>query len=143
MSYAEEVLLYDARQTLSKEQPWNVRAGQEWKTKIVGQAQKTKTDGHSFRSYREAIRAAKREETERVFLNRGIKKASGHPIERPNTRPDVAIADRTGRVHQIEVPSRTDDIDLLQLRMDYATLRLPEHMRGENQIINIIKENPQ
>lgn len=60
----------ETKQLLSKEQPWVVREGQEWKGKVVGQAQQTKTEGHAFRSYREAIAAAKSEETEKVFLNK-------------------------------------------------------------------------
>ena len=38
-----------------REQPWTIRKGQEWKSKIYGKAQ---TDGHGVRSYREGIKAA-------------------------------------------------------------------------------------
>jgi hypothetical protein len=119
---------------LSKEQPWNVRKGQEWKEKIVGRAQKTGTEGHDIRSYREAIRAAKREDVDKVFLNRGIKKASDHPIGRPNTRPDVTIRTKDGKIHQVEVPSKTDYDPILRARMEDAKSRLPKNMRGETDL---------
>ena len=55
------------------EQPWTIRPGQEWKEKIIGRAQKTGTTGHDVRSYRIAIREAKKAETDAVLLNRGMK----------------------------------------------------------------------
>jgi hypothetical protein len=122
------------------EQPWTIREGQEWKTKVFGRGQKTQTEGHAFRSYREAIDAAKREDVEAVFLNRGIRKVTNHPIEKPNTRPDVTIRRTDGRVDQIEVPSKTDKDYLLMERMETTNNRLPEGMRGEFDLKKITKD---
>ena len=125
---------------LSDEQPWVVRSGQEWKTKVFGRGQNTQTEGHAFRSYREAIDAAKREDVEAVFLNRGIRKVTNHPVEKPNTRPDVTIRRTDGKIDQIEVPSKSDKDYLLMERMNATEKRLPEQMQGGvNKIIEIIK----
>lgn len=130
---------HSVRQKLGKDQPWNIRPSQEWKTKIVGKAQKTGTPGHAQTSYREAIKAAKDEDVEKVFLNRGLKKASGHPIARPNTRPDITVVDKGGKVHQIEVPSKTDRPELLDARMRGAAARLPKEMQGGTIRVDIKK----
>jgi hypothetical protein len=50
---------------------------------------------------------------------------------KPNTRPDVTVVTKDGRIHQIEVPSKTDRLAVLQDRMEEARLRLPESARGE------------
>jgi hypothetical protein len=121
----------------AKEQPWTIRPGQEWKGKVVGKAQKTGTPGHAGQSYKEAIKEAKKPDVEKVFLNRGIKKASDHPIGKPNTRPDVTIKTKDGKIHQREVPSKTDKDYLLEKRMDDATSRLPKQMRGDNKLAHI------
>ena len=136
---AQEMGQKKATKAAMKDQPWTVREGQEWKNKIYGKAQKTGTEGHSFRSYREAIKAAKKENVESVYLNQGLKKASGHPIK-PNNRPDVTVVTKDGKVHQIEVPSKTDDVKKLEKRMDDARAKLPEEMQGENDIRKITKD---
>ncbi|MDP3371281.1 MAG: hemagglutinin repeat-containing protein, partial [Candidatus Paracaedibacteraceae bacterium] len=121
----------------AKEQPWIIRPGQEWKGKVVGKAQKTGTPGHAGQSYKEAIKEAKKPDVEKVFLNRGLKKSSGHPIQKPNNRPDVTIRTKDGKIHQTEVPSKTDKDYLLEKRMDDATSRLPKQMRGDNKLAHI------
>ena len=121
---------------ISKEQPWTVRDGQEWKEKVVGRAQKTGTDGHSFRSYREAIKAAKQEDVDKVLLNRGVNRVLDEKI-RPNRRPDVTVVRKTGRIDQVEVPSRTDDVDLLRKRMDDTSNYFPRSRVGKNDIKDI------
>ena len=115
---------------ISKEQPWTVRDGQEWKEKVVGRAQKTGTDGHSFRSYREAIKAAKQEDVDKVLLNRGVNRVLDEKI-RPNRRPDVTVVRKTGRIDQVEVPSRTDKPRDLKIRMEDTRSNLPHNTRGD------------
>lgn len=107
-----------------------IREGQEWKGKIVGTGQQTKTEGHAFRSYREAIKEAKKPDTEKVFLDRGINRAAENPIK-PNRRPDVTVLKKDGKINQIEVPSRSDDPLKLMERMDDTNARLSPHQRGE------------
>jgi hypothetical protein len=121
---------------ISKEQPWTVRDGQEWKEKVVGRAQKTGTDGHSFRSYREAIKAAKQEDVDKVLLNRGVNRVLDEKI-RPNRRPDVTVVRKSGRIDQVEVPSRTDDVDLLRKRMNDTSNYFPRSRVGKNDIKDI------
>ena len=125
-------------QVKSSEQPWTVRPGQEWKTKIIGRAQKTQTEGHDVASYRKAIKAAKKAETEAALLNRGVKRATGEPIS-PNTRPDVAVVKKDGKVYQVEVPSKSDQRRVLQKRMNDATKKFSLEKQGENKIIEIKK----
>ena len=124
------------RKPKTSEQSWTIREGQEWKTKVYGKAQVTggkdvvAGEAHAFRSYREAINAAKKEDVSEVFLNRGVRKATGHPIAKPNTRPDVTIRRAGGRIDQVEVRSRTDQPKDLRARMDATESRLPASMQG-------------
>jgi len=118
---------------------WPQKEGKEWRDKIVGKAQKTGTDGHAFRSNREAVKAAKNEDVEKVYLNRGYKKATGHPID-PNRRPDVTVVKKSGKVDAIEVPSKTDKLKELKLRNEKAMKQLPPEKRGEVKIREIAKE---
>jgi hypothetical protein len=123
---------------VKKEQPWVVREGQEWKEKIVGRAQKTGTPGHSVRSYREAIKASKKDDVEKVFLDRGYNRATGQKIK-SNRRPDVIIKTKDGKVHPREVPSKSDRVDILEKRNDEALKKLPKQMRGRYEQIDITK----
>ena len=52
------------------------REGQEYKLKIFGRGQKS-TPGHDVRSYREAVKQAKKPETESVHLNQGMNRVTG------------------------------------------------------------------
>jgi hypothetical protein len=128
---------YSGLKVKKGEQPWTIRPGQEWKEKIIGRAQKTGTTGHDVRSYRIAIREAKKAETDAVLLNRGMKRATGEPIA-PNNRPDVTVVRKNGKVDQFEVPSSTDKIRTLRERMDKATTQVSKEQRGDNKIIDIV-----
>lgn len=120
---------------------WAAKEGKEWRDKIIGKAQKTggktretQTGEHAVRSYREAITAAKREEVDKVYLNRGYKKATGESIT-PNRRSDVTIVRKDGKVDAIEVQSKTDDPAILWQRNDEALRQLPPERQGEIWII--------
>jgi hypothetical protein len=124
-----------------KTQAWNIRPGKEWKAHVYGKAQKTGTSGHAEESYRKTIEAFRGKlpgvgEVERVHLNEGLGKVTGLPIK-PNTRPDVTIVTKDGRVHQIEVASKTDNRRDLKARIDAARKRLPEQMQGTTKVFNI------
>jgi hypothetical protein len=126
--------------TPSKEQPWTMREGQEWKAKVVGRAQKTGTPGHATRSYREAIAEAKLEDTEKVFLNRGYKKATGEPVK-PNRRPDVTVVKKDGTVNAVEVKSKTDKKTDLESRNIQAMGSIAAEKRGKIRVINPTSNN--
>jgi hypothetical protein len=124
---------------LTREQPWTIHhEDQLWKTKIIGEAQWTgtraeqtmRTNAHAEQCYRAAIELAQDPNVEKVFLNRGIKKASGHPIQGSNRRPDVTYVTKDGKVHAIEVESFTDLKKDLIGRVERVINELPEHMRG-------------
>ena len=90
-------------------------APQSWKAKIEGRAHPTGTPGHSFRTYREAIKAAKDPNVESVHINHGYNRALGLEPKtiKPNRRPDVTIihkanGNRTRIVRRIEVKSKSD-----------------------------------
>jgi hypothetical protein len=124
------------------EQPWVVQEGQEWKNKIIGKAQKTGTEGHSFASYREAIKQAKKEEVEAVLMNRGynrlVEPEFGFKIS-PNRRPDVLVKTKDGKIHAYEVPSKSDKIPDLQSRNNKAMSELPKTNQGRVRTIDIKK----
>ena len=128
--------------TPTKDQPWTIREGQEYKLKVFGQGQKT-GPGHDVRSYIEGYKAAQQPDVKEVYLNQGInkvtcpKKGDPHYIQ-PNRRPDVTIKRNDGRIDQIEVPSKSDDPDLLLQRMNDTRSKLPENMQGEvdNKFLN-------
>ena len=133
------------REALSKEQPWNIQhEDQLWKGKVVGLPQKTGEketltsvlNPHAKESARIAIELAKDANVAKVFLNRGIKKASGNPIQGSNRRPDVTYVTKDGKVHQVEVQSRTDDYDMLLDRMKLSKKQLPENMQGDTKVIH-------
>jgi hypothetical protein len=126
---------------LSKEQPWVIREGQEWKAKVFGTGQKTGSEGHAFRSYREAIPSAKMESTESVHLNQGMNRVLGEPgAINPNRRPDVTIMRKDGRIDQVEVMSKTDDATLLLKRMEDTRNKLPQLKQGKTDVIDITKQ---
>ena len=126
------------RNLSKKEQPWTIRPNQEWKTKVYGRGQKTGTEGHAIRSYRIAIKEAKKADADTALLNRGVKRATGENIK-PNTRPDVTVIKKDGTVHQFEVRSKTDRAENLQKRMDDATQKFSPGKQGENKVIEITK----
>jgi transposase len=123
------------------EQPWVIRQGQEYKSKIIGRGQKTGTDGHSSASTRAAIKAAKRGDVEVVTLDRGVNRLlpEGSKVK-PNTRPDTAYRTTDRKIHQLETPSKTDDPQKLMQRMEGTKESFPQEMRGET-MLNYIKES--
>lgn len=94
-----------------------------------------RTNAHAEQCYRAAVELAQDPNVEKVFLNRGIKKASGHPIQGSNRRPDVTYVTKDGRIHQIEIESLTDKNKDLLGRVGQSRDQLPEHMQGEIDII--------
>lgn len=89
-----------------------------WKDKISGTAQKTGTDGHQFRTYREAIKEAKKPNVESVHLDHGYNRGLDLDPKTisPNRRPDVLSVYDDKSVARIEVKSKTDDVNVLRNR---------------------------
>jgi len=117
------------------EQPWTVRPGQEYKKKIIGRAQKTGSKsnpdtGHAVKTYRHAIKEAKKPDTEAVLLNRGYNRVPGVKIK-SNRRPDAIVVKKDGKVNPHEVASRTDRRRDLRSRNKEAIDKLPKKMRGQ------------
>ncbi|MEN8237135.1 MAG: hypothetical protein ABFQ95_06305, partial [Pseudomonadota bacterium] len=120
----------------SRLQPWTVRPGQEWKMKIVGRGQRTKTPGHALESYKIAIREAKKPQTQTVLLDKGVNRALPENI-RPNRRPDVLVVQKNQKINQHEVQSISDRPNDLMARMDDTRSRFPKDLRGENKLHKI------
>jgi len=111
-------------------QPWTIRPGQEWKQQVFGTGQKTGTSGHATKSYRTAIEQVKNNPQKIALLNRGLKRATGEPIRQ---RPDVTVVemvDNNVKIHQFEVPSKTDDVVKLMERMEVSRQKLSTGKRG-------------
>jgi hypothetical protein len=89
-----------------------------WKSKISGTAQKTGTDGHRFRVYREAIAEAKKPNVQAVHLDHGYNRGLGLKPKTitPNRRPDVLSVYKDKTVARIEVQSKTDIPSVLRSR---------------------------
>jgi len=106
---------------LSKESSLTIRPGQEWKLKIQGNAQKTKTPGHALESAKQAIRDAKDPEIGAVYLNNGYHKAlRAHGIDtklESNRLPDVLAVSKDGKkMRATEIQSKSDIEDVLRGR---------------------------
>ena len=138
---ASEAIGIKGFQVKKGDQPWVIREGQEWKSKVYGKAQKTGTTGHRFRTYCEGIKLAKNEDIEVVSLDRGINRFldKGKKIK-PNRRPDIAYRRNDGKINQIEVPSKTDVPKNLIKRMKDTNRRLPEQVKSERQDIKEIRK---
>lgn len=67
------------------------------------------------------------------FLSKGEKLDS-------NTRPDVGFRTSDKKLHQVEVPSKTDAPDKLLERMKNTRSKLPADYQGKNRISEIAKE---
>jgi hypothetical protein len=122
-----------------KDQPWTIREGQEWKAKIKGTGQHTGQDtAHAFRSNRIAVEMAKRKDVTEVTIDRGVNRMlpKGSKIK-PNRRPDVTYKTTDGKIHQIEVPSASDDPKKLIARMKDTKLKIPENMQGRTDVKSI------
>ena len=63
---------------------------------------------------RKAVEEAKKSDTTRVYLNKGLQNEV--PGAKPN-RPDVMVVKSNGKINQYEVPSKTDDPNNLIQRM--------------------------
>ncbi len=115
----------------------------EWKGKIIGKAQKTGTDGHRVRSYKEAIKAAKDPKVEKVFLDKGYNKAAGLKpgTIKPNRRPDATVVKKDGKVNSIEVQSKTDNPDVLLKRNQEAMDKLPAERQGSVKVVKPTSSN--
>jgi len=122
----------------TKQQAWVVRPGQEYKEKIFGKAQKTGTEGHRIRTYRQAIEEAKKSDVEKVGLDLGYRKMTGENVPR-NRRPDVTVVEKSGKVHAYEVPSKTDKKETLIQRNREVIDALPPERQGKVTIIEITK----
>lgn len=106
---------------LSKDQPWKIRLGQEWKEKVVGKAQKTGTPGHALESAKQAIREAKDPVIGKVYLNNGYHKAlKEHGVTtklESNRIPDVLAVSKDGKkMRSTEIQSKSDDARKLEGR---------------------------
>jgi hypothetical protein len=89
-----------------------------YKAKIQGNAQKTGTEGHRFRSLREAITEAKKVEVTEVHLDHGYNRGLGLPPKTiaSNRRPDVLSVYNDKSVMRVEVQSFTDNPAVLRGR---------------------------
>jgi hypothetical protein len=95
------------------------RVDKSWKEKIHGDAQTTKTPGHRFRTYREAIAEAKNPDVVAVHMDHGYNRALGLDPKTisPNRRPDVLSIYRDGTIKRIEVQSATDTPAILRVEI--------------------------
>jgi len=89
-----------------------------WKSKIHGKAHPTGTDGHRFRTYREAIAEAKNPDVKSVHLDHGYNRGLDLDPKTitPNRRPDVLSVYNDGKVVRVEVQSTTDVPAILRSR---------------------------
>ena len=75
-------------------------------TKIYGKGQKDGTPGHDQFSEVIANKLAMSGRFKEIYLNRSYDKAMGSDISK--RRPDIIAIDENGRVHSIELASKTD-----------------------------------
>ncbi|ANY67516.1 hypothetical protein BBD42_14315 [Paenibacillus sp. BIHB 4019] len=108
-----------------------------WKDKIVlpSKPHSNKTEGHWFASKRKAVEEAKKEDTVKVYLNKGLQREV--PGAKPR-RPDVMVVKTNGKIDQYEVPSKTDDVLSLRKRMIENQKYLGDRA-GKTEILNIRK----
>jgi RHS repeat-associated protein len=88
-----------------------------WKKKIVmpNAPHTNGTPGHWFAIKRKAVELAKMDDVEKVFINKGLSNVV--PGAKPNRRPDIVVKRINGLIDQFEVPSKTDRINDLLIRM--------------------------
>ena len=99
-------------------------------TKIYGKGQKDGTPGHDQFSEVLANKMAMSGKFKEIYLNRSYNKALG---EGGTRRPDILAIDRNGRVHSIELASKTDmgsNLPILTTRNRTAMNSLPSNQRG-------------
>nr|WP_306108864.1 RHS repeat-associated core domain-containing protein [Pseudomonas sp. Fl5BN2] len=108
-------------------------------TKIFGKGQKDGTPGHDQFSEAIANKLAMSGKFKEIYLNRSYNFANGKDIS--GRRPDVMAIDKNGKVHAIELASKTDmgrKLPELTTRNESAMSNLPASKQGEV----IILENP-
>ncbi|MFP1767806.1 RHS repeat domain-containing protein, partial [Lonsdalea quercina] len=101
-------------------------------TKIFGKGQKDGTLGHDQFSEVIANKLAMSGKFKEVYLNRSYSFANGKGIS--GRRPDVMAIDMNGKVHAIELASKTDmgkKLPTLTSRNDTAMSNLPLNKQGE------------
>ena len=92
---------------------------------------KSKPDtSHARKTYRKAIREAKKDDTTAVLLNRGYNRLPEVQIK-PNRRPDVLVVKKDGQINAHEVASKTDEVNILFDRNKEVRDKLPTKMKGE------------
>ncbi|MDU8925675.1 RHS repeat-associated core domain-containing protein, partial [Pasteurellaceae bacterium LIM206] len=99
-------------------------------TKIYGTGQKDRTPGHDTLSELLANKLAMSGKFEKIYLNRAYNTGVGQGGTR---RPDVMAIDHSGRVHSIEIASKTDmgsKLPTLTTRNSTSMNKLPAGQRG-------------
>ena len=101
-------------------------------TKIHGRGQVDGTPGHDQLSEAIANKLAMSGKFENIYLNRSYNFAKGRGVS--TRRPDVMAVEPNGKVHAIELASKTDvgsRFRALQMRNDQAMRGLPAQSMGE------------
>ncbi len=101
-------------------------------TKIYGKGQKDGTPGHDQFSEVIANKLAMSGKFKEVYLNRSYSFANGKGTS--GRRPDIMAVDMNGKVHAIELASKTDmgkKLPTLTSRNDTAMSNLPLNKQGE------------
>ena len=97
---------------------------------------------HSESSYMIGIEEAKKSSSQAIYLDQGIRKASGVKLPR-NTRPDASTLRKDGKVSTYEVKSKTDDINILKKKVQDTTKELKAYDKADGgrayEIRDIIK----
>ncbi|MBC8955044.1 RHS family protein [Xenorhabdus sp. PB62.4] len=100
--------------------------------KIYGTGQKDKTPGHDQFSEVIANKLAMSGKFEKIYLNRSYSFANGKGTS--GRRPDIMAVDVNGKVHSIELASKTDmgkKLPTLTTRNETAMDNLPANKQGE------------
>ncbi|HEY9061484.1 MAG TPA: hypothetical protein VIO64_13400, partial [Pseudobacteroides sp.] len=75
------------------------------------------TAGHWDTMVDKAIDLAQHSDAEEIWLNKGLSNVTDLNKIEPNRRPDLLVKRADGKIDQYEVPSKTDKIEDLELRM--------------------------
>jgi hypothetical protein len=103
------------------------------KSLFVGQAQRTGTQGHVFRTWRKAVSMGRSGRYSRIWFNRAYVTATGTKTV-PRRVPDVIGRRKSGQYDAVEVPSKTDNVAELIRRNRRAMSQLPLPQQGNVQI---------
>lgn len=107
--------------------------GGNWDKKIIGFGQPTGTIGHAEASEQMSIELAKKSDVKAVFINQGINKVA-QLIGKTNFRPDVAWITEDGKIHVLEVQSKSDEKVDLNERAKAAINRLKKPLQGTSDV---------